>query len=98
MSVAQTILQQLGGRRFIAMTGSKNMTAHKDGLSFRLPSNFARGGINYVKITLTPADLYHLEFCKVRKLEYRVIETEDGVYAEDLQRMFTHATGLDTHL
>ncbi len=53
MQVAQTILQQLGGRRFMAMTGARAMAAHKDGLSFKLPSNFARHGINYVKITLT---------------------------------------------
>ncbi|HFN7312713.1 TPA: hypothetical protein ACHGUK_004268 [Escherichia coli] len=43
--VATEILNQLGGNRFIAMTGAKNFTCFDEngesGLCFRLPSNFA---------------------------------------------------------
>lgn len=98
MEVARTILRQLGGSKFVAMTGAKHMAAHKDGLSFRLPGGTFSRHINYVKITLTPADLYHIEYGCIRKLKYRVLETEDEVYAEDLQRVFTQTTGLDTRL
>ncbi|EFE7250305.1 hypothetical protein F9V24_27190, partial [Escherichia coli] len=60
--VATEILNQLGGNRFIAMTGAKNFTCFDEngesGLCFRLPSNFAMKGINLVKIKLTFSDTY----------------------------------------
>jgi hypothetical protein len=98
LAIAKTILAQLGGGRFTAMTGAKNLMAHADGLSFRLPSRFAKDGINYVKVTLTPMDTYTVEFGKVWGRQYRVIADRDDVYAEDLQRVFTDATGLDTNM
>ncbi len=98
MTVAKTILAQLGGPRFAAMTGAKNMAGHADALSFRLPSRFATGGINYVKVTLTPADTYHVLFVKCWGIKTIVIAERDDVYAEDLQRVFSEVTGLDTHL
>lgn len=102
MSVGQTILQQLGGNRFIAMTGAKNFVrCDKDNwLQFKLPSkpHYTKNKINCVKITLTPADLYSVEFMYIRGLTVKSICTIDGVYANMLQRVFTDATGLDTHL
>lgn len=102
--VAQTILAQLGGRRFTTMTGAKNFIgceAEKT-LSFRLPSNFAKNGINGVKITLDWTDTYTVEAMKITKgkIGYKVktIEKRDQVYCEDLQKVFTEITGLDTHL
>lgn len=97
-TIAKTILQQLGGNKFIVMTGAKTLVDHGNGLSFKLPSNFATGGINYVKITLEPSDEYTVEFGKLRGLKYTVIETVEGVYCDMLQDVFTSATGLDTHL
>ena len=35
--IAQTILQQLGGRRFVAFTGSKQLTDMGNGLRMNLP-------------------------------------------------------------
>jgi hypothetical protein len=97
--VAQTILQQLGGNKFIAMTGAKSFVGGTDRLMFSLPANFAKGGINKVRITVTPADLYNVEFMKIRGVQsVKVIAEVDGVYAEDLRRIFTSETGLDTHL
>jgi len=69
--VAQTILTQLGGHRFGAMTGAKNFASHGPekgtlgALSFTLPSRFAKDGINYVKITLAFSDTYTIEFIKI---------------------------------
>jgi hypothetical protein len=96
MEIATTILSQLGGKRFIAMTGAKNLLAHKDGLSFRLPR--CQQGINYVKITLTALDLYTLEFGSIRKDTYTIRATECDIYAEDLTDVFTATTGLQTSL
>lgn len=42
MSVAETILQQLGGQRFTAMTGSKNYLADGNSLRMTLAKNPAR--------------------------------------------------------
>jgi len=98
MTVARIILAQLGGNRFALMTGAKNMAGHSDALSFRLPSRFATGGINYVKVTLNAMDTYDLEFGKVWGSNYRVIDTARGIYADNLRRVFTATTGLDTTL
>ncbi|HFR1940581.1 TPA: hypothetical protein ACHVB4_003052, partial [Shigella sonnei] len=55
--VATEILKQLGGNRFIAMTGATKFAYFDEkgecGLFFRLPSNFSIKGINLVKIKLT---------------------------------------------
>ena len=37
ITVAKTILRQLGGRSFIFMTGARNLIASADSLSFRIP-------------------------------------------------------------
>jgi hypothetical protein len=68
MNIARTIMEQLGGRRFITMTGARDFMDFGNTLQFRLPSRFAKDGINQVRITLTPADLYDMEFGKVFKL------------------------------
>jgi len=95
-NVAKTILQQLGGRRFIVMTGAKNMTDHGKALSFRIPKG--KGGINYVKITLTGRDDYDMEFGRIHALKYTVKKTLSGVYFDQLQPIFTEYTGLYTSL
>ena len=98
MTTAKTILNQLGGNKFVVMTGAKNLVDHGNGLSFKLPSNFATAGINYVKVTLDPTDTYSVEFGKLRGLTYKVLETLQDVYADMLQTIFTSKTGLDTHM
>jgi hypothetical protein len=97
-SVAQIILAQLGGGRFIAMTGAKQLGDHGNGLSFKLPARFAKQGINFVKITLTPADLYDIEFGTIRGLNYTVKATVEGIYCDMLREIFTDKTGLETSL
>lgn len=98
MQVARTILEQLGGRRFIAMTGAKNFVGGQYTLTFSLPRGFATNKADKVRVTLTPADLYTVEFFKTRRLELVPIASHDGLYAEDLAGLFTAETGLDTHL
>jgi hypothetical protein len=103
--VANTILAQLGGRKFLAMTGAKNL-GYADGpdglgyLSFKLPSDphFVRDGINYVKIELTPADLYRVEFGRAWGRKYAPKAQHDDVFAEDLPGLFEDVTGLRTRL
>jgi hypothetical protein len=94
LTIAKTILQQIGGRRFIVMTGASGFTGHKDGLAFKLPSRFATDGINYIRIYLNPMDTYDLEFGKIWGKKYDQLKKIDGVYFEDLRRILSETTGL----
>lgn len=100
MTASTTILQQLGGSRFIAMTGASNFLGDTASLSFKLPRGI-KTAITHVVVTLAADDTYTVEFlkCNLRAKVYRQVVAEVvGVYADNLQRVFTHHTGLDTHL
>lgn len=98
MDFAQ-LLAQLGGSRFVAMTGAKNfLTEGPNTLRFNLPSRFATDGINLVRITLNPTDTYRVEFMRVRNLEVKMIDLYESLFVEDLRRTFTQVTGLDCTL
>jgi len=102
MNVAIRTLQQIGGNKFIAMTGAKNIVSDGNSLNFKLPNNFAKKGINFVKITLMPTDTYKMVFSKITWRKYvptiKLIQEYTDVYNDQLQELFTEATGLDTHL
>lgn len=94
--VAKIILQQLGGNRFVAMTGARSFSSGSSGLSFRIRRS---NGIFGVVIRLTPEDLYEMEFLTYSGKEgVKAKKTLSGVHAEDMCRMFTEVTGLDTSL
>lgn len=95
--VASTILQQLGGNRFVAMTGAKNFVAVDQGLFFALP-RMTGVKINRVKVTLTPADDYVVEFYTSRGAAMTLVEKVDGVFCDTLAATFEEATGLATSL
>lgn len=97
MQVATSILEQLGGNRFSAMTGARDFVGSHRTLSFKLPRG-AKDGINYVQICLNAADLYDVNFFAMRGLNLRTVATLEGVYADKLREAFTAATGLDTSL
>lgn len=98
--IADTILAQLGGQRFIVMTGAKNFTYDAAGtLSFHLPRGFARNKANLVRIAYDAgADLYTLTFSKFFKLNVTEVSTHERLYADMLREVFTRETGLDTNL
>jgi hypothetical protein len=91
---AQTTLNQLGGiNKIHAMTGAKDFARDEAGqyVSFKF---LGCKTANYIKITLTWEDLYEMEFGKLKKWEYEVVKSINGVYAEDLKRIFEDTTGL----
>jgi hypothetical protein len=98
LQVANTILEQLGGRRLMAMTGAKNFIGSEDALSFRLPSNFAKDGINAVRVQLMADDTYTVCFSKVRGTAVKVVSIDHMVYCDMLQDLFMSKTGLATRL
>jgi hypothetical protein len=96
---AEEVLQQLGGKKFITMTGAKNFVKNdpKKQIIFKIGGG-AKGGINYVRISLTSMDLYTVEFLKARGTELKVVAVEKGVYNDQLQQIFTKHTGFNTKL
>jgi hypothetical protein len=102
-SVAQTILDQLGGKRFIAMTGAYGFLEEDEGrsLTFHLPASpgYVRKGIAQVTITLTDRDEYTMDFARPTGVDsYQIVDHLSGVYWDQLQELFTRYTGLATHL
>lgn len=96
LSIANEILAQLGGRKFIAMTGSKNFCGDKNSLSMHLTKNLL--GAKFLKITLDAYDTYTMTFSKIAKNQLVVLSEESGIYADMLQKCFTEKTGLLTRL
>ena len=108
MTVANIILDQLGGNKFIAMTGAKNFLADGNTLRMTLPKNMSKA--NRLYITLEADDTYTMYFFKFTagRLNKKTFEfTEDkttevktvkGVYFDMLQDIFTQTTGMYTHL
>ena len=108
MTIANTILEQLGGNKFIAMTGAKNFVSDGNTLRMTLPKN--RSKANRLYITLDASDTYTMHFFKYTagRLNKKAfawspdkkedIENISGVYADMLQDIFTSVTGMYTHL
>ena len=95
---AETLLQQLGGRKFIAMTGAKDLMVDRENKSLHMKIGRNSKGINHLKITYMPDDTYTMDFGRIRKLDYKVVRSISGVYAEALQDVFTEVTGMYTSL
>lgn len=99
MFIARTILEQLGGRRFLAMTGARDLTALPEGgLVMKLPSNLTKDRISHVTITLTAMDDYQVEAVAVRAGKIKPITFREGIYCENLRETFESITGLVTSL
>ena len=92
--IAYEILKQLGGNRFIAMTGAKNfgITAGNNGIAFSIPRT---NRVKYVRITLNGLDTYDVEFLNTK---LKLIIKRINVYNDQLQAVFTAQTGLYTRL
>jgi hypothetical protein len=92
MTTATTILNQLGGNKFIAMTGA---TCYSDGNT--LISKFKGSKVaNIMYVTLNENDTYDVKLCKFRGLDVKTIKEVTGVYAEMLKTIFEGTTGLKT--
>lgn len=108
--IASTILQQLGGGRFVVMTGSKDMIAIENGLKMTLARNGSKA--NRLEITLNGADLYDMKFYhftpwrfSTRGGQFReypekttVVKEYKNCYFDQLQELFTNVTGMYTRL
>ena len=102
-SQAKVLLKQLGGNKFIMMTGAKNFGLGPKGMGFKIGRNSKK--INYIRIDLDRGkDLYNIEFIRMARKKgevsptLKVVKKIKGVYADQLQKMFTKYTGMYTSL
>jgi len=108
ITIAKEILNQLGGSKFLAMTGSKNLlyaeiTESNPNFWLRMDLIRNKAKANRLKITLTDMDTYIMKFYNQQIKNYTEVvitneKTIEGVYCDQLQEMFTEITGLDTAL
>jgi len=97
MTVAKTILEQLGGNKFRMMTGAKNFLGFTDGITMKIGRNSSNS--NWLKITLNSMDTYDMEFAKVTRMGEKKSVTEyNNVYNDMLTDVFTKHTGMYTSL
>lgn len=94
-SVADTIAAQIGNRALF-MIGAKNLCGSADALSFKVGRNDKR--VTHIRIRLTPADVYTVEFLNCRGFNLTVIDTRENVYADSLLAVIETGTGLRTSL
>ena len=91
------ILKQLGGNRFIMMTGAKHFGVGKEGLSFKIGRNSKQ--VNHIKIDYDRGrDLYNIKFDWVTKRGIKNKKTLKGIYADQLAKVFEKYTGMYTTL
>lgn len=104
-----TILHQLGGQKFLAMTGCKNIVFREVSVVnpkywLRMNIGVNSKGVNRLKIYYNEkSDDYTMEFYReVMTKNYEVITSNvkifENVFFDQLQEIFTEATGLYTHL
>lgn len=95
--IADTILKQLGGGRFIAMTGAKNLAfmSNPPGLHMSIGRG-AKDGIKYLRVNYDRgSDTYTMIFANKSG---GTVKSVSNVYADALRRTFTSTTGFDTSL
>lgn len=97
MTVANTILEQLGGRRMLMMTGASQLVGGAAMIMFKIGTG-AKNKINKVRVTLDAFDTYTFEFFYIRGVNVKTVAKHEGIYADMLQDIFTKETGFFTKL
>ena len=112
-NVALTILEQLGGKQFLIVTGIKKLvygtdSKERDYALFLLPRNPSKA--NRFTVRLEWDDTYTVEFERVvgPRISYTkgtytpghvdTIYKADGIYCDGLEELFRRVTKLETRL
>lgn len=96
--IAGEILKQLGGHKFLVMTGAHNLLTLADGngLAMKLRRNSSKA--NYLRISVNSLDLYDIEFIKIWGNKLTTVEKFENVYNDRLVSTFESVTGMKTIL
>ena len=98
-TIATTILEQLGGRRFMVMTGIRKFhTNNGDDLCMKIGRNKSKA--NHLRIEYDyNEDLYIMRFLRITKSQkITEVRTFEGVYCDQLEELFREITGLETRM
>jgi len=90
--VAVEILRQLGGNKFIAMTGAKNFGCTDNSFICQIPMKKDR--ISHIKIILNSLDTYDIDFISIWGNKLKTISTCKGIYNDMLKDIISDRTGL----
>ena len=97
LTVANTILEQLGGNRFSIITGAKNFSGDENSLSFSVPRTKGKyGSVNYVKVVLNSMDTYDVYYRYIHGMNTTDVAVSAGIYNYMLKESFETNTGLYT--
>lgn len=96
MTTANEILNQLGGNKFIVMTGAQCFS--KDNGNTLVVKFKGSKIANIMYVTLNALDLYDVKICKFRGLNIKTINEVENVYNDMLVNIFEKTTGLYTKL
>lgn len=97
-AAAMEIINQLGGGRFIAMTGAKMFVYDHEkpaNVSFKFMGSRKA---THVMIELNAMDTYTVTFYRIRADKITTVKEWTGIYNDMLQSIFTETTGLNTSL
>ena len=101
-TIARTILEQIGGKRFAVMTGSRDFVDMGNGLRMSLARN--KTSANRLDIIYDAGiDLYNMRFYrksfskKTFESKTKDVEVHEGIFFDVLEEVFTQVTGLYTH-
>ena len=101
-TIARTLLEQIGGKRFAVMTGSRDFVDMGNGLRMSLARN--KTIANRLDIIYDAGtDHYNMRFYRKtfskKNFESKAkdIETHEGIFFDMLEEVFTQVTGLYTH-
>ncbi len=110
MRTVDIILQQLGGGKFVAMTGCNNFISRDNGktLQMNIPRNHSKA--NRLWITLNSDDTYTMRFFRYTSCRFNTrtmkmypekiteVKTFEHIFFDQLQELFTEVTWMYTHL
>lgn len=97
-NIAKTILKQLGGNKFLAMTGAYGLGSTGSGLQMKLRRN--QSGANILNIELNEMDTYDVIFSKFSpsKGTLKKVKKIEDAYCDMLVPIFEGVTGYITSL
>jgi hypothetical protein len=96
VNVAQTIVAQLGGNAFAAITGSRNFLESHAGQGVTFMVGRGPRGVTHVEIILEASDTYRVRFSRLdsRTCTMTTLAEHGDVYVDQLLDVFEGETGL----
>lgn len=99
--IAKTIQAQIG-LQYVPMIGAYNQFHHAEGaLSFRFKVKAAKvngKSPNWIKISLAPDDTYTVEYGRIFGHGFDILETETGIYCDQLRNRLEDTLQLALHV